>query len=128
MTDEVVGGQTFRLRRCYRYIKMERDVRAVELCEEIANFGGDVYSATKGLPDRFQTRVINTPMAEAGFTRMTGRGATLSGPMPIVESMFADFTLVAADQVFNHIGKARYMYGGGDVDIPLVARARITTA
>jgi len=38
--------------------------------------------------------------------------------------MFPDFGLVAADQIFNQIGKARHMYGN-TTDIPLVLRTRI---
>ena len=38
--------------------------------------------------------------------------------------MFPDFSLVAADQLFNQVGKARYMYGD-TTDMPLVARTRI---
>jgi 2-oxoisovalerate dehydrogenase E1 component len=43
---------------------------------------------------------------------------------PVVEIMFPDFTLVAADQIFNQIAKARHMYGN-TTDIPLVLRTRI---
>jgi len=38
--------------------------------------------------------------------------------------MFPDFALVAADQLFNQIGKLRHIYGG-TVDVPLVVRTRI---
>jgi 2-oxoisovalerate dehydrogenase E1 component len=50
----------------------------------------------------------------------------MTGMKPIVEIMFPDFTLVAADQVFNQIAKARHMYGG-TTDLPLVVRTRIAT-
>jgi 2-oxoisovalerate dehydrogenase E1 component len=48
----------------------------------------------------------------------------MSGLRTIVEIMFPDFTLVAADQIFNQIGKARHMYGN-TTNIPLVLRTRI---
>jgi 2-oxoisovalerate dehydrogenase E1 component len=38
--------------------------------------------------------------------------------------MYPDFMWVAADQVFNQIGKARHMFGG-DGDVPLVLRTKI---
>jgi len=41
-----------------------------------------------------------------------------------VEIMFPDFALVAADQLFNQIGKARYMYGD-TTEMPLVVRSRV---
>jgi len=43
---------------------------------------------------------------------------------PIIEFMYPDFMWVAADQVFNQIGKARHMFGA-DVDVPLVLRTKI---
>ena len=38
--------------------------------------------------------------------------------------MYPDFMWVAADQVFNQIGKARHMFGG-DNPVPLVLRTKI---
>ena len=38
--------------------------------------------------------------------------------------MFPDFALVAADQLFNQIGKIRHIYNNS-VDMPLVVRTRI---
>ncbi len=38
---------------------------------------------------------------------------------PVVEFMYPDFMWVAADQVFNQIGKARHMFGGEN-PVPLV--------
>ena len=51
-------------------------------------------------------------------------GAAISGMKSIIEIIFPDFSLVAADQIFNQIGKARHMYGN-TTDIPLVLRTRI---
>jgi len=80
---------------------------------------------TKGLPQKYPDQVINTPISEAGFTGLA-LGAAVSGMQPIVEIMYPDFSMVAADQLFNQIAKARHMYGG-TTDIPLVARTRIAT-
>jgi 2-oxoisovalerate dehydrogenase E1 component len=104
---------------------MERDPKVVALGEEIANFGGGAYGATRGLPNRFPEQVINTPISEAGFTGL-GLGAAMSGLPTIIEIMFPDFCLVAADQLFNQVAKARHMYGGA-TDLPLVVRTRIAT-
>ena len=38
--------------------------------------------------------------------------------------MYPDFMWVAADQVFNQIGKARHMFGG-DIDVPFVLRTKV---
>jgi len=104
---------------------LEKDDKVVVFGEEIANFGGGAYGATRGLPSLYPNRIINTPISEAGFVGITC-GAAMSGMRPIVEIMFPDFTLAAADQAFNQIAKARYMYGG-TTDLPLVARTRIAT-
>jgi len=44
---------------------------------------------------------------------------------PIIEFMYPDFTLEATDQLFNHIAKSRYMYGG-DHEVPVIARTQIS--
>jgi len=102
---------------------LERDPEVVVLGEDVANFGGGAYGATKGLAARFPRRVINTPIAEGGFTGLA-LGMAMSGMKPVVEIMFPDFALVAADQMFNQIGKARHMYGN-TTDLPLVVRTRV---
>lgn len=104
---------------------MEHDQSVIVLGEEVANFGGGAYGATKGLPDLYPERIINTPISEGGFSGV-GLGAAMAGMKPVVEIMFPDFTLVAADQIFNQIGKARHMYGN-TTDLPLVLRTRIAT-
>lgn len=102
---------------------LEKDEGTIVMGEEVANFGGGAYSATKGLPEKYPDRVLNTPISEAGFTGL-GLGAAMSGMRPVIEIMFPDFALVAADQIFNQIAKARHMYGN-TTDIPLVLRTRI---
>jgi len=102
---------------------LEKDPRVVVLGEEVANFGGGAYGATKGLPKRFPDRVINTPISEAGFSGLAC-GAAMNGLRPIVELMFSSFALVAADQLFNQTGQLGYIYGG-KASVPLVARTRV---
>jgi len=102
---------------------LEKDSRVVVMGEEVANFGGGAYQATKGLPEKYPNRVLNTPISEAGFIGLGG-GAAMLGLKPVVELMFSDFGLVAADQLFNQIGKLRYMYGDS-TKMPIVVRTRI---
>jgi 2-oxoisovalerate dehydrogenase E1 component len=102
---------------------MEKDPSVVVMGEEVANLGGGAYNATRFPLKAFPERVFNTPISEAGFTGIAF-GAALSGVKPIVEIMFPDFALVAADQLFNQIAKLKYLYGGG-VEVPLVVRTRI---
>jgi acetoin:2,6-dichlorophenolindophenol oxidoreductase subunit beta len=66
--------------------------------------------------------VIETPISEAGFVGM-GVGAAMAGMHPVVELMFVDFALVAADQIINQAAKMRYM-SGGQVSVPIVIRSQ----
>ena len=104
---------------------LEREEHAIVFGEEVANLGGGAYGATKGLVERFPERVINTPISEGGFSGL-GFGAAMLGMRVVVEIMFADFALVAADQLFNQLSKARHMYGD-TTDLPIVIRSRVGT-
>jgi pyruvate/2-oxoglutarate/acetoin dehydrogenase E1 component len=102
--------------------EMERDPRVVLLGEDIGGFGG-LYSVTRGLLERFgPARVMDTPISEAGFVG-AALGLALTGYRPVVEIMFVDFIFVCADQLFNHIAKARYT-SGGQRKAPLVVRTQ----
>ncbi|MDR1315316.1 MAG: hypothetical protein LBK13_00465 [Spirochaetales bacterium] len=102
---------------------MEKDPRAIVLGEEVGHMKGGAYFATKGLFRKYRDRIIDTPISESGFSGMA-LGLALAGKRPVVEIMFPDFALVAADQLFNQIGKCRYMYGN-QFDVPLVMRTRV---
>ena len=68
--------------------------------------------------------MLGTPISENAFTGLGG-GMALDGRYkPIVEFMYADFMWVAADQLFNQIGKARHMFGG-DGAVPFVLRSKV---
>ena len=69
-------------------------------------------------------RLVGTPISENAFTGIGG-GLALDGRFrPVVEFMYPDFMWVAADQVFNQIGKARHMFGG-DNPVPFVLRTKV---
>ncbi|MBN2034844.1 MAG: MFS transporter, partial [Deltaproteobacteria bacterium] len=102
---------------------MERDERVIVIGEEVANLSGGAYQACKGIKEVFPERLINTPISESGFLGIAG-GAASVGMKPVVEIMFPDFALMAGDQLFNQIGKLRYMYGGR-IYFPMVLRTRI---
>jgi 2-oxoisovalerate dehydrogenase E1 component len=68
--------------------------------------------------------VLGTPISENAFAGLGG-GLALDGRFrPVVEFMYPDFLWVAADQVFNQIGKARHMFGGRN-PVPLVLRTKV---
>jgi 2-oxoisovalerate dehydrogenase E1 component len=104
--------------------RMEQDPSVVILGEDIHRLNGGTNGATRGLSDKFPDRVLGTPISENAFTGLAG-GIALDGRYkPIVEFMYADFMWVAADQLFNQVGKARHMFGG-DSDVPLVLRSKV---
>lgn len=104
--------------------RMETDERIVVLGEDVHRLGGGTNGATKGLAARFPDRVLGTPISENAFFGLAG-GVALDGRFrPVVEFMYPDFMWVAADQVFNQVGKARHMFGG-DNPVPLVLRTKV---
>jgi len=104
--------------------RMGADPRIVVLGEDVHKLGGGTNGATKGLPAKYPGRVLGTPISENAFAGLGG-GLALDGRFrPVVEFMYPDFLWVAADQVFNQIGKARHMFGGRN-PVPLVLRTKV---
>ena len=102
--------------------EMRRDEKVFVMGEDIEVLGG-IFGATRGLADEFDTdRVRNTPISEAGFIS-AGLGAACAGMRPIVELMYMDFSLVAADSIINQVAKTRYIFGG-KAKVPLVIRGQ----
>jgi 2-oxoisovalerate dehydrogenase E1 component len=104
--------------------RMEKDARIVVLGEDIHKLNGGTNGATRGLLDDFADRVLGTPISENAFAGLAGGMAMDGRYKPVVEFMYSDFLWVAADQVFNQIGKARHMFGGDDA-MPLVLRTKV---
>lgn len=104
--------------------RMETDDRIVILGEDIHRLNGGTNGATKGLSKKYPDRILGTPISENAFVGLGG-GMALDGRYrPVVEFMYPDFMWVAADQVFNQIGKARHMFGGKN-PVPLVLRTKV---
>jgi pyruvate dehydrogenase E1 component beta subunit len=89
--------------------------------EDVAIPGG-VFGVTKGLRDAHGDRVFDTPISE---TAMLGAavGAALVGRRPIVEIMWADFSLVALDALVNQAANVRYV-SAGRLTAPLTVRTQ----
>jgi len=102
--------------------EMRRDERVFVMGEDVQLLGG-IFGCTRGLADEFgDDRCFNTPISEAGFIG-AGLGAACAGMRPVVELMYMDFCLVAADQIINQVAKTRYIFGG-KARIPLVIRGQ----
>jgi len=104
--------------------RMGLDDRIVVLGEDVHRLKGGTNGATKGLTEKYPGRILGTPISENAFVGLGG-GMALDGRFrPVVEFMYPDFLWVAADQVFNQIGKARHMFGG-ESPVPLVLRTKV---
>lgn len=105
-------------------LNMERDQSIFILGEDVHRLRGGTAGATKNIGERFPDRLLGTPICENGFTGMA-LGAALNGMRPVVEIMYPDFALVAADQLFNQIAKVRHMFGG-DFPVRVLVRSRVS--
>jgi pyruvate/2-oxoglutarate/acetoin dehydrogenase E1 component len=101
--------------------EMKRDERVVLWGEDIGVYGG-VYGATTGLQREFgKERVRDAPISEMAIVG-AAVGAALLGMRPVVEIMYEDFLMHAADGLANQAAKWRYM-SGGQFEVPLVVRS-----
>jgi 2-oxoisovalerate dehydrogenase E1 component len=90
--------------------------------EDVGQSGG-IFGAARGLQKTFgPDRVFDTPISESAILG-SAVGAALMGMKPIVEIMWADFMLVALDQIINQAANVRYITGGR-TGAPIVVRTQ----
>jgi len=100
--------------------EMRRDQRVWMMGQDVGKMGG-VFGVTRGLFDEFgPARVRDTTINET-FIVGGAAGAAMTGTIPVVELQFADFGLVAGDEIFHKLAKWRYMHGG-KLSMPAVIR------
>lgn len=100
--------------------EMRKDDKIFLMGEEVAEYNG-AYKVSQGMLDEFgPKRIIDTPIAELGFTGIAV-GAAMNGLRPIVEFMTFNFSLVAIDQIINGAAKMLSM-SGGQFSVPAVFR------
>jgi pyruvate dehydrogenase E1 component beta subunit len=100
--------------------EMARDERVFVIGEEVGHYDG-AYKVTEGLLAKYgEKRVVDTPIAEAGFAGI-GVGAAMAGLRPIVEFMTFNFSAVAFDQILNNAAKLLQLTGG-QFTLPMVFR------
>jgi pyruvate dehydrogenase E1 component beta subunit len=88
--------------------------------EDVAVFQG-AFKVTEGLLDEFgEKRVRDTPISENTIVG-TGVGAAMAGLRPVIEIMTVNFSLLAMDQIVNHMAAIPYMFNG-QVRVPTVIR------
>ena len=106
--------------------EMRRDETVFLMGEEVAEYNG-AYKVSQGMLEEFgEKRVIDTPIAELGFSGIAV-GAAMNGLRPIVEFMTFNFSLVAIDQVINSAAKMLHM-SAGQFGAPMVFRGATGSA
>lgn len=89
---------------------------------EDVGVSGGIFGVTKGLRTRFGERVFDTPISESAI--LGGAiGAAMFGRRPIAEIMWADFSLVALDQLINQAANVRYI-SRGRLAVPITVRTQ----
>jgi len=100
--------------------EMRRDESVFVMGEDVGVFQG-AFKVTEGLLDEFgEKRVRDTPISENTIIG-TGVGAAMAGLRPVVEIMTVNFSLLAMDQLVNHMAAIPYMFNG-QVRVPMVVR------
>jgi 2-oxoisovalerate dehydrogenase E1 component len=90
---------------------------------EDVGFAGGIFGASRGLQKLYGVeRVFDTPISESAILG-SAVGAAMMGMKPIVEIMWADFMLVALDQIINQAANVRYITGGKS-GAPIVVRTQ----
>ncbi|VDO47303.1 unnamed protein product [Onchocerca flexuosa] len=100
--------------------ELTRDERVFLLGEEVGHYDG-AYKVSRGLMRKFgESRVIDTPITEAGFCGLAV-GAAFAGLRPICEFMTYNFSMQCIDQIINSAAKTYYM-SAGQLNCPIVFR------
>ena len=116
------GVRTTYREACRQAIRdaLDADPRCFVMGEDVGRYGG-CYAVTKGLLEEYgPDRIVDTPLAEAGFVGAC-IGAAIAGLRPIVEIMTCNFSLLALDQIMNNAATLAHM-SGGQFAVPLVIR------
>ncbi|CAG9540427.1 unnamed protein product [Cercopithifilaria johnstoni] len=100
--------------------ELANDDRVFLIGEEVGHYDG-AYKISRGLMRKFgESRVIDTPITEAGFCGLAV-GAAFAGLRPICEFMTYNFSMQCIDQIINSAAKTYYM-SAGRLPCPIVFR------
>ena len=99
---------------------MASDPSVFLIGEDVGVYGG-AFGVSAGLLGEFgDTRVIDTPISEAGIAGAC-IGAALTGMRPVGEIQFMDFVTLSMEQLVLQAAKIRFMFGG-TATVPFVLR------
>jgi 2-oxoisovalerate dehydrogenase E1 component len=90
--------------------------------EDVGQAGG-IFGASRNLQKTYgEKRVFDTPISESAILG-SAVGSALMGMKPVVEIMWADFMLVALDQLINQAANIRYITSGKS-NVSMVVRTQ----
>ena len=88
--------------------ELERNEKIILFGEDVVDYKGGVFTATKGLSTKFgKKRVFNSPLAEASIAGV-GFGLALTGMKPLAEIQFGDYIWPAFMQIRDELAAIRY--------------------
>ncbi|MEK9943000.1 MAG: transketolase C-terminal domain-containing protein [Gammaproteobacteria bacterium] len=101
-------------------IALEKNASVFLIGEGVADPKG-IFGTTTGLIDKYGSqRVVETPIAENGFTGVA-IGAAMMGQRPVVIHQRVEFALLAMEQIVNNAAKTHYVSDGAH-SLPMVVR------
>ncbi|MGA9118469.1 MAG: dehydrogenase E1 component subunit alpha/beta [Bacteroidota bacterium] len=105
--------------------ELERDPRLLVYGEDVGGKKGGVFTATKGLSERFgEGRVFNSPLAEASIIG-TAFGLSVRGTYkPVVEIQFGDYIWPGFMQIRDEVAMLRYR-SNSQWSCPMVIRVAV---
>jgi len=102
--------------------ELARDESVIFFGEDVAKAGG-VFAVTPGLWEKYQDRVIDTPISELALAG-AAFGSAICGKRPVIEIMFGDFLSLAMDSLVNQSAKYWYL-SNEQASVPLVVRSAV---
>ena len=100
--------------------ELDTDAKVLLVGEDIDELGG-VFRVTDGLAKDFgPTRVVTSPLGEAGIVG-SAIGLAMAGYRPVVEIQFDGFVFPAMNQIVTQLAKYRHR-SEGRVSLPVVVR------
>ena len=104
--------------------ELELNDKLIIYGQDVAGGKGGVFTATKGLTDKFgEDRVFNSPLAESSIIGTAVGMATL-GYKPVVEIQFGDYIWTSMMQIRNELATMNYR-SNGNWQCPAVVRVPV---
>ncbi len=115
------GGTRLTMKDAMREVlrnQITSNSRVVLYGEDIEDPKGDVFGVTKGLSTAFARQVKNSPLAESTILGVS-IGRALAGDRPVAFIQFADFLMLAYNQIASDLGSI-YWRTNGQCKVPVI--------